>query len=209
VLAVIIVVMIVFALFGFPWLWPKEKWADFWVAVVSGVIITATIGALATFLVERILKEIEERRLEKQFQAACEKEWAEFEQRLYYRLLEEETAFAGDIDYANMAIPRHIGVIASLIETAPLSRWQQGLSSLPQLFLLIKNFDHRYLGFKIQANVLARNLKRVIYYYNKKEAPNRNQFDDIVNENALLAFLCNIDLCVMMCSEKVLTSVQV
>ena len=109
---VITISSVIVTRFHIPWLWPAEKWSDFWIALISGMIAIATIGAIATFVVERILKDIDKQRSEKLFRTVCEKEWAEFEQRLYYQFL-AESAFSSDLNYGNVATPYDAEVLAN------------------------------------------------------------------------------------------------
>jgi len=192
-LAVIIVSLVIVTHFHLTWLWPTEKWPDFWVALISGVITLATVGAIVTFAVEQILKDLEKRRLEKQFQTDCESRWAEFKQRLIYRLL-EEISFTDIVDYASMATPHDISVLASLLETVPLSQWERGLSPLPLLFTNLQGFTGRYSLFKMSANGLARNLRNIIDQYNRNHVASGHTLDAAVSENAQQAFCLGLIL---------------
>lgn len=194
-IALVLIIASLYIVFRFhiPWVWPEEKWPDFWIALISGMIAIATIGAIATFVVERILRDIEEQRSEKLFQTTCEKEWEEFEQRLYNQFL-AKSAFSNDFNYENIGIPHDAEVLAKLLETAPLSRWQKGLTSPSFLFSKLRNFELNYFGFKTSNNRLVKELRIAIYQYYRNQAASGQIFATIMNEERLLAICIRLIL---------------
>ena len=193
VLVITIIILVIVTRLHIPWLWPAEKWSDFWIALISGMIAIATIGAIATFVVERILKDIDEQRSEKLFRTLCEKEWAEFEQRLYYQFL-AESAFSSDLNYGNVGTPYDAEVLAKLLENAPLSRWQQGLTSPSSLYSDLKYFDSNYYYFKSDANRLLQKLKSAINQFNRKQAASGQALPGDVNEDMQIAICLRLIL---------------